>query len=102
MKNSREMRRLQKTSYMEDWTWQVGVELQDTMGVHSISTAFERGKDDGKFNADRLLEEILEGNNLRLAFKRVKANKGTEIKVQLIDHGKESFWVLHSINFTER
>ncbi|WP_157065026.1 hypothetical protein [Thermotalea metallivorans] len=43
MKNSREMRRLQKTSY-EDWSWQVGMEFRETMGVHSISTAFESGK----------------------------------------------------------
>lgn len=77
MKNSREMQRLQKTSYKEDCPWQVGVELQGTMGVHSVSTAFEGGRDDGKFNTDRLLEKILDSNNLRLAFKRVKANKGS-------------------------
>lgn len=77
MKNSREMRKLQKTSYKEDWSWQLGVELQGTMGVHSVSTAFEGGRDDGKFNAERLLEEILGSNNLKLAFKRVKANKGS-------------------------
>ena len=77
MKNSREIRKLQKTSYTEDWTWQVGVELQETMGVHSISTAYESRKDDGKFYADKLLEEILDGDNLRMAFKRVKSNKGS-------------------------
>lgn len=76
MKNSREIRRLQKTSY-EDWSWQVGMEFQGSMGEHSISTAFESGKDDGKFYADRLLEKILDGDNLKLAFKRVKANKGS-------------------------
>lgn len=76
MKNSREIRRLQKTSY-EDWSWQVGMEFQETMGVHSVSTASESGKDDGKFYADRLLEKILDSNNLKLAFKRVKANKGS-------------------------
>jgi len=77
LKNSREIRKLQKTSYTEDWTWQVGVELQETMGVHSISTAYESRKDDGKFYADKLLEEILDGDNLRMAFKRVKSNKGS-------------------------
>jgi group II intron reverse transcriptase/maturase len=71
------MQKLQKTSYKEDWSWQLGVELQGTMGVHSVSTAFEGGRDDGKFNVDRLLEEILDSNNLKLAFKRVKANKGS-------------------------
>lgn len=77
MKNSREMRRLQKTSYKEDLSWQVGVELQETMRVHSVSTAFKGERDDGKFKTDRLLEKILDSNNLRLAFKRVKANKGS-------------------------
>lgn len=77
MKNSRETRKLQKTSYKEDWTWQVEVELQETMGVHSVSTAFESGKDDGKLYTNNLLEKILDSNNLRLAFKRVKANKGS-------------------------
>lgn len=77
MKNSKEIRKLQKTSYREDWTWQVEVELQETMGVHSISTAFESGKDDGKLYANNLLEKILDSENLRLAFRRVKSNKGS-------------------------
>ncbi|WP_281417553.1 reverse transcriptase domain-containing protein [Alkaliphilus flagellatus] len=76
MKNSRDIQRLQKTSY-EDWSWQVGMEFQETMGVHSIPTAFESGRDDGKLYADRLLEKILDRDNLKLAFKRVKANKGS-------------------------
>lgn len=71
MKNSREIQRLQKTSYKEDWTWQVGVELQETMGVHSISTAFEGERDDGKLYADRLLEEILDANNTRKGYWRI-------------------------------
>lgn len=77
MKNSREIRKLQKTSYKEGWTWQVEVELQETMGVHSVSTALESRQDDGKRYANKLLEEILDSNNLKLAFKRVKANKGS-------------------------
>jgi RNA-directed DNA polymerase len=71
------MQKLQKTSYKEDWTWQVEVEPQETMGVHSISSAIENGKDDGKLYANNLLEKILDSNNLRLAFKKVKANKGS-------------------------
>ncbi|MPM48558.1 hypothetical protein SDC9_95283 [bioreactor metagenome] len=55
--------------------WQVEVELQETMGVHSISTAFESEKDDGKLYTNNLLEKILDSENLRLAFKRVKSNK---------------------------
>ena len=89
MKNSREVQRLQKTSY-EDWSWQVGMEFQETMEVHSDSTTFESGRDNGKLYADRLLEKILGGDNLRLAFKRVKANKGSHgvdgMKVDELPH----------------
>jgi RNA-directed DNA polymerase len=77
LKNSREIRKLQKTSNNEDWTWQVEVELQETMGVHSVSTAFESGKDNGKLYTNNLLEKILESENLKAAFKRVKSNKGS-------------------------
>ena len=77
MKDSKEMRKLQKTSYKEDWTWQVEVELQETMGVHSVSTASENGKDDGNLYTKNLLEKILDSENLRLAFRRVKSNKGS-------------------------
>lgn len=77
MKNSREIRRLQKTSYKEGWSCEVGVEPQGNMGVHSTSPAFETGKDDGKLYASNLLEKILDRDNLNLAFKRVKSNKGS-------------------------
>jgi RNA-directed DNA polymerase len=77
LKNSKEMQRLQTTSYKEGWTCDVGVELQDNMGAHSISSAFENGKDDGKQYADNLLEKILDRNNLNLAYKKVVSNKGS-------------------------
>ncbi len=94
MKNSREIQKLQKTSYIEDWTCDVGVELQDSTGVHSISTAFNSGKDDGKLYTSNLLEKILEKNNLNLAYKKVKANKGSHgvdgMKVdELLPHLKQ-------------
>ena len=77
MKNSRETRKLQKTSYKEDWSWEVGLELQDNMGVHSVSTAFDSGEGDGKLNTSNLLEIILGRNNMNSAFKRLEANKGS-------------------------
>lgn len=77
MKNSKEIRRLQKTSYKEGWTYDVGVELRDNMGAHSISSAFENGEDDGKQYANNLLEKILDRNNLNLAYKKVVSNKGS-------------------------
>lgn len=77
MKNSKEMQRKQKTSYLEDWSWQVGMEFQEAMEVQSVSSVFDGGKNGEKQYANNLLEEILDSNNLKLAFKRVKANKGS-------------------------
>lgn len=97
MKNSREMRKLQTTSYREGWSCDVGVELQDNMGAHSISAAFNRGKDDGKLYANNLLERILDRENMNAAYKRVKSNKGShgvdgmkvdELLPYLKQHGK--------------
>lgn len=97
MKNSKEIQRLQTTSYREGWSCEVGVELQDNMGAHSISTAFERRKDDGKLYANNLLERILHRDNMNVAYKRVKSNKGShgvdgmkvdELLPYLKQHGK--------------
>lgn len=77
MKNSKGIQRLQTTSYKEGWTCETGVELRDNMGAHSISSAFESGKDDGKQYANNLLEKILDRNNLNLAYKKVKSNRGS-------------------------
>lgn len=77
MKNSKEIRKLQTTSYREGWTCEGEVELQDSMGAHSVSRALDRGKDDEKLYTNNLLEKILEKDNLNRAYKRVKANKGS-------------------------
>lgn len=77
MKNSKEIRKLQTTSYSEGWSCEVGMEIRDNMKAHSVSTAFDRRKDDGKLYANGLLEKILERNNLNIAYKRVKSNKGS-------------------------
>lgn len=97
MKNSIGVRKLQTTSYKEGWTCEAEVELQDSMGAHSISTAFDGGKDDEKLYASSLLEKILERDNLNTAYKRVKSNKGShgvdgmkvdELLPYLKQHGK--------------
>lgn len=97
MKNSMEIRELQTTSYIEGWTCEVGVKLQDNMRAHSVSAAFERRKDDGKLYADNLLERILHRENMNNAYKRVKSNKGShgvdgmkvdELLSYLKQHGK--------------
>lgn len=97
MKNSMEIQKLQTTSYREGWSCEVGEELQDNMGAHSISSAFNGRKDDGKLYANNLLERILHRDNMNAAYKRVKSNKGShgvdgmkvdELLPYLKQHGK--------------
>jgi RNA-directed DNA polymerase len=45
--------------------------------VLSISPASERGRDDKTEDKEEMLERILSKDNLNLAYKRVKANKGS-------------------------
>lgn len=68
-----ESRQLQK----EDCLQEARVELIGNVGVQSISSTSERGRNDVNEYASRLLEEILEPSNMNIAFKRVKANKGS-------------------------
>ncbi|URZ04846.1 hypothetical protein CLROS_001700 [Clostridium felsineum] len=77
MKNSKEIQKLQTTSYEEGWSCEIRVEPQNNMRVHSISTAFDIRKDDGKLYETNLLERILDRQNMNLAYKRVKSNKGS-------------------------
>lgn len=53
------------------------MESRDNAEVLSISPASERRKDDMQGVGDDLLERILSRDNLNLAYKRVKANKGS-------------------------
>jgi RNA-directed DNA polymerase len=76
LKNSNEIRKLQKTQY-RDWLYEEGVELRGSKGEHSNPSAFEKGKDDESAYDDVLLEKILDRDNLNNAFKRVKSNKGS-------------------------
>ncbi|URZ03666.1 reverse transcriptase family protein [Clostridium felsineum] len=77
MKNSKEIQELQTTSYKEGWSCEIRVELQNSMRVHSISTAFNERKDNGKLYETNLLERILYRQNMNLAYKRIKSNKGS-------------------------
>ena len=76
MKNSREIRRKQTTPY-GGCLQEVGVEPQGNVGALSITPAFESGKGDEKAYTDCLLEVIIERDNLNLAYKQVKRNKGS-------------------------
>ncbi|SCM82865.1 RNA-directed DNA polymerase (Reverse transcriptase) [uncultured Sporomusa sp.] len=61
----------------EDCLQKVRVEPGSTAGVPSISSMHEEGRDDGDEHASKLLEDILHRDNLNLAYKRVKDNKGS-------------------------
>ena len=76
MKDTRkcvESRQLHK----EDCLQEIRVELRSNVGVQSISSTSERGRNDVNEYASGLLEKILEPSNMNLAYKRVKANKGS-------------------------
>ena len=76
MKDTRkcvESRQLHK----EDCLQEIRVELRGNVGVQSISSTSERGRNDVNEYASGLLEKILEPSNMNLAYKRVKANKGS-------------------------
>lgn len=53
------------------------VELKSSTGALSISSMCQNKENDGDEYASKLLEKILDRNNLNLAYKRVKANKGS-------------------------
>jgi len=53
------------------------VELESNTGVQSISSMSEKEGNDGNGYAYGLLEKILDKNNMNLAYKKVKVNKGS-------------------------
>jgi len=78
LKDSREIQRKQTTSCgHEGFLGEVGVERQGSTEAPSISPASESRRDDMQEVGDDLLERILSRDNLNLAYKRVKANKGS-------------------------
>jgi group II intron reverse transcriptase/maturase len=78
LKDSREIQRKQTTSCgHEGLLGEVGVERQDSTEVPSIFPASGGRRNDMQEVGDDLLEWILNRDNLNLAYKRVKANKGS-------------------------
>ena len=53
------------------------VELEGNTGAHSISSTCQNKENDVNEYTGKLLEKILESGNLNLAYKKVKANKGS-------------------------
>lgn len=61
----------------EGYLQETRVELEGNAGTHSISTTSEGRENDGNECPQGLLEKILEPDNLNLATRKVKANKGS-------------------------
>ena len=78
MDKSKKLQRKQKTQY-RDQVVEVEVELQGKSKVPSNSVVLPNREsvNDEAFDTSRLLEKVLERNNMLLALKRVTSNKGS-------------------------
>jgi RNA-directed DNA polymerase len=72
-KKRSESRQLHKGGYL----YEDRVELKRSTGAHSNSSMFQNKENNDNEYEVKLLEKILEPGNLNLAYKRVKANKGS-------------------------
>jgi RNA-directed DNA polymerase len=78
----------------EDYLQEIRVELGNNVGVQSISTTSEKERNDDNGYARGLLEEILARDNMNLAYKRVKRNKGS--------HGVDGMSVNELLHFLKQ
>jgi len=60
-----------------DYPPEAGEELRGKEGEHSYASASEEIEDGNKVNIGKLLEKVLDRENLNLAYKRVKKNGGS-------------------------
>lgn len=60
-----------------DYPTEAGVELQGKEGEQSHAPALTEGEDKNRVNTGRMLEQVLDRENLNLAYKRVKKNGGS-------------------------
>ena len=72
-KKCTESRQLHSGGYL----YEDRVELECSTGAHSNSSMCQNKENNGNEYANKLLEKILEPGNLNLAYKKVKANKGS-------------------------
>ena len=63
--------------HIEDYLRMDRVELEEYVGVPSISLTLDEKQNAEIKYANGVLEKIIDRNNLNQAFKRVKANKGS-------------------------
>ena len=85
-----ESRQLHKEGYLQE----IRVELGDNAGVRSISATLEKGRNNVNEYTSGLLEKILAPDNMNLAYKRVKANKGS--------HGVDGMTVNELLQFLKQ
>lgn len=78
----------------EDCLQEIRVELRGNVGVPSISSMPEKGGNGANECASGLLEKILHRDNMNLAYKRVKANKGS--------HGVDGMTVNELLQFLKQ
>jgi group II intron reverse transcriptase/maturase len=77
LKNSKESREKQKTP-QGGWTVEAGLETQGKQGAQQAETALEKGNDDVQLMyTSKLLEMVLERDNLKRAYEQVVGNKGS-------------------------
>lgn len=97
MDKSKKLQRKQKTQY-RDQVLEVEVELQGKSKVHSNSMVLPNREsvNDEAFDTSRLLEEVLERNNMLLALKRVISNKGSHgvdgMKIDELREHIQKYW----------
>ena len=94
MKDSKEMLRMQTTSY-ESYSQEGRLETGDNEKAQRISTASDNGRNGENVYANNLLEKILAKDNMNRAYKSVVRNKGSHgidgMSVdELLHHLKES------------
>jgi retron-type reverse transcriptase len=66
-----------KSARKRDYPPEAGVELRGKEGEHSYAPASTEGEDGNRVNTSKLLEKVLDRENLNLAYKRVKKNGGS-------------------------
>lgn len=74
--DSKDMQRLQ-TTQQRGYPLNREMEFQKTTEVHSISSASKDRRNDVQRYTSKMLEMIVERGNMRAAYKRVVANKGS-------------------------
>ena len=71
------VKRAANPAIKRDYPPEAGVELRGKEGEHSYAPALAEEEGGNKVDTGKLLEKVLERENLNLAYKRVKKNGGS-------------------------